>query len=130
MNDYDGLVNYKPVTLDQAKLLKSLGFVRPTPLYWQDTEGIPYVEKGLKIADTAMNHNSGKFTDVKVYSAPSIKDDDVLKLLTQHLRDTTGIGLMVCRKALLNNKLDVEKALIEVKQSINHCLVTYKRDDD
>jgi hypothetical protein len=71
MNDLDGLMNYNPVTLAQAKLLKELGFERPTQFYWQDTtDGIPYVEKGLKIADKAMNHNSKRYTDVQVYSAP------------------------------------------------------------
>ena len=129
MNDYDGLMNYNPVTLDQAKLLKSLGFVRPTTFYWQDTECIPYVEKGLKIADTAINHNSAKFTEVQVYSAPSIKDDDVLLLFVKHLRETTGIGLMYCKKALLDNNFDVDKALIAVKNLKTNCLVTYKMDD-
>lgn len=130
MNDLDGLMNYNPVTLAQAKLLKELGFERPTQFYWQDTtDGIPYVEKGLKIADKAMNHNSKRYTDVQVYSAPSIKDEDVLQKFVMHLRATTGIGLMYCRKALLDNDLDIDKALDTVKNLNTTCLVTYKMDD-
>jgi hypothetical protein len=130
MNDLDELMNYNPVTLAQAKLLKELGFERPTQFYWQDTtDGIPYVEKGLKIADKAMNHNSKRYTDVQVYSAPSIKDEDVLQKFVMHLRATTGIGLMYCRKALLDNDLDIDKALDTVKNLNTTCLVTYKMDD-
>lgn len=129
MNDLDGLMNYKPVTLTQAKLLKELGFKRPTQFYWQDTDGIPYVDKGLKIADKAMNHNSKKYTDVQVYSAPSTKDDDVLLMLVKHIRATTGIGIMYCRKALLDNDLDIDKAMNAVKNLNTTCLVTYKMDD-
>lgn len=129
MNDLDGLMNYKPVTLAQAKLLKELGFKRPTQFYWQDTGCIPYVDKGLKIADKAMNHNSNKYANVQVYSAPSTKDEDVLQMLVRHLRATTGIALMYCRKALLDNDLDMDKALDAVKNLNTTCLVTYKMDD-
>ena len=46
-----------------------------------------------------------------------------------HLRATTGIGLMYCRKALLDNDLDIDKALDTVKNLNTTCLVTYKMDD-
>lgn len=83
MNDLDGLMNYNPVTLEQAKLLKQLGFKRPTVFYWQDTDNIPFVTKGLKIGDKAINHNSKRYSDVQVYSAPSFNDSDIQKLLNQ-----------------------------------------------
>jgi hypothetical protein len=115
MNKLEELLNYKPVTLTQAKLLKLLGFHRPCEFYWQDTDGLPFVDKGLKIADKPIDHNSIKYSDVQVFSAPSINNEDVIKLLSNHLRATTGIGIMFCLKALQVNDFDVEKALMYVK---------------
>jgi len=110
MTTYEDLMDYSPVTLEQAKLLKSLGFRGKTKWYWQNTEGIPYVHKGLKISQDPVDHNDPQYQGIDIYSAPSKKDVVVLKVLASHLRSTTGVGVFTCKKALVDNDLDIEKA--------------------
>jgi hypothetical protein len=71
--------NYNPVTLEEAKKLKALGYSEKCYWYYLDREDIPHVSAGLKYCDDHfINHN--EFDDF-VYSAPSKSDPVVIGLL-------------------------------------------------
>lgn len=71
--------NYKPVTLEEAKKLKALGYSEKCYWYYVDRVDIPNVTAGLKYDNEHfINHNE---FDEFVYSAPSKSDSEVIKLL-------------------------------------------------
>jgi len=65
----------------------------------------------LKICDKEYNHNSDKYDNISIYSAPRKDDPEVIRLLTKYLREKTGSGIMNCKKTLIQNDLDIEKAI-------------------
>lgn len=77
-NTLEYFKNFKPVTLDEAKKLKELGYSKPCKWYYIDTDDIPYVSNGLHVSDELLNHNE---YDYFVYSAPERTDVDVIHLL-------------------------------------------------
>ena len=81
-NTVNDIMNYIPVTHDQAKLLKDLGYNKKTFWYWNDTKNIPYVTIGLKLGDKKYNHNSDKYNNISIYSAPRQDDPEVIRILT------------------------------------------------
>lgn len=77
MNFIEYVTTYEPVSLEQAKLLKSLGYKKPCYFYYVDTD-VPYVPRGMRNSERRMNHNR---YDNFVYSAPDKNDKAVIKLL-------------------------------------------------
>lgn len=74
---YDQLVNYNPVTLEEAKRLKMFGYSEVSYAYYVDAD-IPHVQRGMRFGDEPMNHNN--FDDF-IYSAPSKNDANLMVLL-------------------------------------------------
>jgi hypothetical protein len=73
---YVGVDAEEIINLEGAKLLKHLGYNKPSHWYWQD-KTLPYVEKGLKrVKYNQRRRNHNKY-DEWIYSAPTM--DEVIK---------------------------------------------------
>ena len=83
----DDIKHYNPVSLEQAKQLKRKGYTNPCSMYYLDSDKVPYVSAGLKIADSIINHNNH---DHFVYSAPSV-DDPLVKALLKSYTVLDGV---------------------------------------
>ena len=60
------------VELEFAKILKKLGYWRPTEYFYQDVD-LPFCEKGLKNTKNGEKINHNSFDDF-IYSAPTKKE--------------------------------------------------------
>ena len=61
-----------PISLPLAKVLKSMGFNKPTEYFYRDKD-LPFSSKGLGRTKNGKKMNHNKY-DEFIYSAPSIKE--------------------------------------------------------
>ncbi len=73
---YVGVDAEEIINLEGAKLLKHLGYNKPSHWYWQD-KTLPYVEKGLKRVKYKQRRRNHNKYDEWIYSAPTM--DEVIK---------------------------------------------------
>lgn len=73
---YVGIHAEEIINLEGAKLLKHLGYNKPSHWYWQD-KTLPYVEKGLKRVKYKQRRRNHNKYDEWIYSAPTM--DEVIK---------------------------------------------------
>lgn len=73
---YVGIHAEEIINLEGAKILKHLGYNKPSHWYWQD-KTLPYVEKGLKRVKYKQRRRNHNKYDKWIYSAPTM--DEVIK---------------------------------------------------
>ena len=73
---YVGIHAEEIINLEGAKILKHLGYNKPSHWYWQD-KTLPYVEKGLKRVKYKQRRRNHNKYDEWIYSAPTM--DEVIK---------------------------------------------------
>jgi len=73
---YVGVDAEEIINLEGAKILKHLGYNKPSHWYWQD-KTLPYVEKGLKRVKYKQRRRNHNKYDEWIYSAPTM--DEVIK---------------------------------------------------